>query len=91
MVCLTANCVGLTELLGFHKGVKAVSLVNVEYVPLDQVARELSLSGRQVRNLCNEFDWFGGRMGKICVITREEVEKMKVTSRRGPGRPRKSV
>lgn len=67
-----------------------MSLENVEYVPLDQVARELSLSGRQIRNLCDEFAWFGGRMGKIWVITREEVEKMKVTSRRGPGRPRKS-
>jgi hypothetical protein len=66
-------------------------LQDVEYLSLSRAAVILGLRDRRVRDLCEEYDWFGGKLGDDpgapWVITREEVNKMRITPRRGPGRP----
>ena len=57
-----------------------------EYVPLIYAASELGLSDRQVRYLCEQGQ-LGSKMGKHCVITRDELTTFKSVPRRGPGRP----
>jgi hypothetical protein len=66
-------------------------LADVQYMSSAEAAEALSLSERTIRILCEQFDWFGGKVGNLWVITQEEVDKMKVTPRRGPGQPRKPI
>jgi hypothetical protein len=63
----------------------------IEFVSVAEAADELNLSERQVRNLAEEFEWFGGRCGSGWVFTREQVEHFKTFPRRGAGRPRKPL
>lgn len=63
------------------------------YRTVEDAARQLGVSSRTVRNLCEEHDWFGGKLGTSAtwVLTQEEVDKMHTLPRRGPGRPRKPL
>jgi excisionase family DNA binding protein len=56
------------------------------YVSVSEAAEELGVSARQVRHMCANGE-LGEKMGKHWVITRDELEKIKRTPQRGPGRP----
>ncbi len=68
-----------------------MSICEVEYIELSRAATELGVTSRHIRNLCEQFDWFGGKMGDVWVLTREELDRMKITPRRYRGRPKGSV
>lgn len=59
------------------------------YATVQDAARRLGVSERTVRNLCEEYEWFGGKLGTSAtwVLTEPEIAKMQVTPRKGPGRP----
>ena len=64
------------------------------YLTMETCATELGIAERTVRWLCEKFDWFGGKRGgdnaiptEPWVITRDELERMKMTPRPSAGRP----
>jgi len=70
----------------------------MNYLSVRDVARKLNMAERTVRELADKYDWFGeplgedtGVSGRPWVFVREEVDRMALMPRQGPGRPRKPI
>jgi len=68
------------------------------YFSVKDAAKRLAIAERTVRTLASRYDWFGAPLGedeedecRPWVFTAEEVNRMAITPRPGPGRPRKRI
>lgn len=71
--------------------------MEIEYLNAEDAARKMGVSKRTIRNLAEEYDWFGTLLGLLdvpgrpFVFLQSEIDRMMVTPRRSPGRPRKPI
>jgi len=65
----------------------------VKYLTVDDAGTQLGISGRTVRTLCEQYEWFGTRLGATAtwVLLQDEIDRMKITSRPKQGRPRNPI
>jgi len=70
----------------------------MSYLSVKDAARQLGIAERTVRELATQYEWFGTPLGldagegrRPWVFTQVDIEKMRKTPRKGPGRPRKPI
>ncbi len=67
------------------------------YLSVRDASRQLGMAERTIRGLADQYDWFGTPLGldegngRPWVFTQEEVDRMGLSPRPGPGRPRKPI
>jgi len=71
--------------------------MEIQYLNVEDAARKMGVSKRTIRNLADNYEWFGSPLGtseeggRPWVFLQSEIDRMMITPRRSPGRPRHPI